>query len=246
MSAEHSSAPGTPPGPPPEELVCIRCGQPCTPDGSQHADRSRPPACPGPPVPRTRTQWDTFLRAEADARARILRALQILRGPQQSGPRAPAGAETEYFTWLQWRWNITEALHRYGAKPAQLVDIASARQFLHAGLVRINPDRLNKADITRPILIAPTPDVPNHVIIIDGWHRVARALTRGFTDLPAIFLTADESESVLTRRPSARPNPWFTAAAADTNVPDAQESHVEHGQDQAGHPSGEPRKEQDS
>jgi hypothetical protein len=97
----------------------------------------------------------------------------------------------EVFRFLAWTWDISQAHRRAAGYPIQQVDIAGLAGF--ASLIHVNPARVDEVDLTAPILIAPVPELGN--LVIDGWHRVHRALRDGHTVLPARMLTpADEKQ----------------------------------------------------
>jgi hypothetical protein len=105
----------------------------------------------------------------------------------------------EVFRLLAWAWDVGEA-HRLAAGHSVIqVDIGGLAGF--APLIRVNPTHVDEVDLAVPILIAPVPELGN--LVIDGWHRVHRALRDGVTVLPARMLTsADEQHCRI--RPAGR------------------------------------------
>ncbi|MFC4118535.1 hypothetical protein [Nonomuraea zeae] len=62
-------------------------------------------------------------------------------------------------------------------------------------LIRIDPDHAATVDLTKPLLVVPLPCAlpPGNRLVIDGWHRIHRALDLRMEKLPAILLDpADE------------------------------------------------------
>ena len=105
----------------------------------------------------------------------------------------------EVFRLLAWAWDIREA-HRLAAGRSVIqVDIGGLVGF--ASLIHVDTAYLDEVDLSVPILIAPVPELGN--LIIDGWHRVHRALREGVTVLPARVLSeADEQHCRI--RPAGR------------------------------------------
>ena len=96
--------------------------------------------------------------------------------------------DREVFRFLTWAWDITLAHDLTSNSPILTVDITPLTGF--AKLVAVNPARVAVADLTRPLLVAPLPNAGN--LVIDGWHRIHRALQEQVTHLPAIVLTAED------------------------------------------------------
>jgi hypothetical protein len=95
----------------------------------------------------------------------------------------------EVFRFLAWTWDISEAHGLAAGHPIRQVDIAGLAGF--ASLIHVDPTHVDEVDLAAPILIAPVPELGN--LVIDGWHRVHRALRDGHTVLPARMLSeADE------------------------------------------------------
>ena len=98
---------------------------------------------------------------------------------------------SEVFRFLAWAWDIGQAHRRAADYPVHQVDIGGLARF--ASLIRVDPAHVDEVDVAVPILVAPVPELGN--LVIDGWHRVHRALRDGVTVLPARMLTeADEKQ----------------------------------------------------
>jgi hypothetical protein len=99
----------------------------------------------------------------------------------------------EMFTLLGWAWDVdlaTRLARRHPVRRAAVRALAGVKD-----LIRIDPGHAASADLSRPILIVPLPCAPEpgNRLVIDGWHRIHRALTEGLEELPAILLDgADE------------------------------------------------------
>jgi hypothetical protein len=97
----------------------------------------------------------------------------------------------EVFRFLAWTWDISQAHRLAAGYPIQRVDIAGLAGF--AALIHVDPAHLDEVDLAAPILIAPVPELGD--LVIDGWHRVHRALRDRVTVLPARMLSeADEKQ----------------------------------------------------
>ncbi|SDC25328.1 hypothetical protein [Actinokineospora iranica] len=116
-----------------------------------------------------------------------------MTGPSTPHPATHIGCHV--FTFGTDRWCVTLAQELIAADPTAAephphVGIGDLGVFL-GGLVRIDPDHAMTRDLSLPLLIAPLPIGQGSVhVLIDGWHRVYRALSEGLTDLPAYVLTA--------------------------------------------------------
>jgi hypothetical protein len=58
------------------------------------------------------------------------------------------------------------------------------------GLIRVDPAHAATVDLTRPLLVVPLPHAPapGNRLVIDGWHRIHRALSERLHRLPAVLL----------------------------------------------------------
>ena len=101
----------------------------------------------------------------------------------------------EVFRFLAWAWDVTEGHRRAADYTIHQADITALAGL--AALVGVNDAYLDQVDLTRPILIAPIPEAGN--MVIDGWHRVHRALREGLTHLPARLLTEADEQHIRIR-----------------------------------------------
>ncbi|TMQ80269.1 hypothetical protein ETD83_41820 [Actinomadura soli] len=102
----------------------------------------------------------------------------------------------EMFVLLGWAWDIDTATRlaaRHQSQRADIRPLAWAR-----AVIRINPDHAATVDLARPLLTVPIPDADTP-LVIDGWHRIHRALTTGIHRLPAIHLDADDERACRIR-----------------------------------------------
>jgi hypothetical protein len=49
-------------------------------------------------------------------------------------------------------------------------------------------------DLSNPLLVIPFSD--EEILLIDGWHRLARAVMEGVEELPMVLLTQEEADSI--------------------------------------------------
>jgi hypothetical protein len=95
----------------------------------------------------------------------------------------------EWFQILAWRWNITVAKQlAQGREPHGRLDPGAWEGML--GLIGINTEHAARVDLSEPLIVAPVPN--GGMLIIDGWHRLHKALNTGVTELYAVVLTAEE------------------------------------------------------
>ncbi|MEO3827357.1 hypothetical protein [Actinomadura sp. B10D3] len=96
----------------------------------------------------------------------------------------------EMFIMLGWAWDIdlaTQLAACHPTVPGDLQRLAWAR-----AVIQVDPDHARTADLTRPLLAVPVPN-PSTPLVIDGWHRIHRALSVGIAELPVVVLSeADE------------------------------------------------------
>lgn len=102
----------------------------------------------------------------------------------------------EMFVMLGWAWDIDTATvlaSRHRPHHGDLRVLAWARP-----VIRIDPDHAAHADLSRPLLAVPVPDRYTP-LVVDGWHRIHRAVTTGVTALPVILLDENEERACRIR-----------------------------------------------
>ncbi|GAA4102295.1 hypothetical protein [Nonomuraea soli] len=108
------------------------------------------------------------------------------------GPGPVDSSEVEWFQILAWRWDITTAKQfAQGRVPRGRLDPAAWKGML--GLIAINIEHAARVDLSEPLIAAPVPN--GGLLIIDGWHRLHKALNTGVTELFAVVLTAEEERA---------------------------------------------------
>ncbi|WP_177227719.1 ParB N-terminal domain-containing protein [Nonomuraea pusilla] len=90
---------------------------------------------------------------------------------------------------MSWRWDITTAKKLTRARtPEGRIEPREWAGMLQ--LVSIDTEHAAQVDLSEPLIVATVPN--GGMLIIDGWHRLYRALTTGVAELPAVVLTAEE------------------------------------------------------
>ncbi len=98
-------------------------------------------------------------------------------------------SQIETFQMLAWKWDITAAKQlTQGREPTGQLDPQTWAGMLY--LIRIDHAHAASVNLDEPLIAVPIPDVG--WLIVDGWHRIHKALTQGVEKLPVIVLTAEE------------------------------------------------------
>lgn len=58
----------------------------------------------------------------------------------------------------------------------------------------IDLDYARTTDLARPLLLIPFGE--SEILLIDGWHRLARAVLEGVEELPMYLLTEEEAKAI--------------------------------------------------
>ncbi|MFI7225116.1 hypothetical protein ACIBO5_18025 [Nonomuraea angiospora] len=108
------------------------------------------------------------------------------------GSERADSSRVEVFQMLGWRWDITAAkqLTQGRAPDGRIVTEWWAAMLQ---LVAINPEHAAQVDLSEPLIVATVPN--GGVLIIDGWHRLCKAVTIGLPELFAVVLTAEEERA---------------------------------------------------
>lgn len=84
---------------------------------------------------------------------------------------------------------------------SQEIYCGNSKRMLTLG-IRVDHDKVSSVDLEHPIIVArftiPTEDavIP---IPIDGWHRIQRAINENRKEIPAHYLSLEESEQIRLR-----------------------------------------------
>ena len=125
------------------------------------------------------------------------------------------GPGDQVYTWdapdgTQWHWSIVAATaFAHARNEVEAISLAEMG-VTPASLLRLSPDidvvYALTTDLMRPLLFVPIGD---KVRLVDGSHRVMKALMLGVDVLPACFLTQQESDdSLIARVPSGQAVDW--------------------------------------
>ena len=101
-------------------------------------------------------------------------------------------SEGEEFTFGVWTWDVDQAQQAARLVKAQPLPISNLGALISMGLIYVDAEHADTVDLDKPILVAPLPETATH-LPIDGWHRIAKALSQGVTELPAKVLTAEQA-----------------------------------------------------
>ncbi|WP_413116211.1 hypothetical protein ACK1X7_36875 [Streptomyces sp. CY1] len=101
----------------------------------------------------------------------------------------------EYFQFLAFRWDVTKAHQIARTLPIRRLD--AEPWFGLLGAIRLNERHVLYADLERPLILVRIREADGAALIIDGWHRLARAQREGVKDLPAVLL--DENQELEVR-----------------------------------------------
>lgn len=104
----------------------------------------------------------------------------------------------ERFTLLSLTWDITAAweIIAAGSADREVVEVPVASAASMLGLIWHDLGwALQHADLSRPVLLVTLPN-DGGTMLIDGWHRIARADAEGVECLPGYMLTAEEEQKI--------------------------------------------------
>ncbi|MBB6546905.1 hypothetical protein [Nonomuraea rubra] len=95
----------------------------------------------------------------------------------------------EVFQMLGWRWDITKAKKlTQGRAPDGW--IVPERWAAMIQLIAIDAEHATQVDLSEPLIMATVPN--GGMLIIDGWHRLCKALALEVEELFAVVLTEEE------------------------------------------------------
>lgn len=110
-------------------------------------------------------------------------------------PVGHRGCEVFTFTWIARRWCIELVRELMEAHPGaatlyQEADITGLSGWVR--LMGVDPEHAATVDLSEPLLVVPlrTEDGEDAgPMVINGWHRIHRALKEGRSTLPAVMLS---------------------------------------------------------
>ncbi len=100
----------------------------------------------------------------------------------------------EQFVYAGKHYDLAKAKDLIKATPRP-VEMRPLAQFkaMYYEAVKIDWDKAERTDFAIPIIIAVEEGKP---VLIDGWHRYAKALRARLLEIPAVVLTEDETKSI--------------------------------------------------
>lgn len=117
---------------------------------------------------------------------------------------ATAAAETrppQFFDFGVYEYDIDAAERILAETPREPMPAPASALggFLRLGIVNVDPVHVRTVDVTKPLIAAVLTEMDGTALIIDGWHRVARAIDDQVAQLQVLVLTAEETEQVRRR-----------------------------------------------
>jgi hypothetical protein len=104
----------------------------------------------------------------------------------------------ELFEFMFASFDVREAKRLITAKPreTEMVRTDVLRAFLGPRGITVDRKRVKAdplIDVSVPLIVA---TLDTSCLPIDGWHRVAKAIAEGIEEIPALYLTREETEQV--------------------------------------------------
>jgi hypothetical protein len=103
--------------------------------------------------------------------------------------------DDEIFQLLRWTWNVSRGWALAGDREPIDMPVAALAGLL--ALIRVSKAHVANVDVTKPLLAAPYPGDTSVNVIIDGYHRIARAVEDELETLPVVGLTHDEAKEIM-------------------------------------------------
>jgi hypothetical protein len=111
----------------------------------------------------------------------------------------PASRRNEQFEWGAYLYDIARAKTEAAARPHEQVMIPVASWATMLGVMRIDADHVPTRPLDEPLLLVRLGDHPDTVMVIDGWHRIAKAHAAGVEGLPGLLLDAEAEAAARLR-----------------------------------------------
>ncbi|MDT0318532.1 hypothetical protein [Streptomyces millisiae] len=120
----------------------------------------------------------------------------------------------EYFQFLAYRWDVTRAQEIAADLPVYRMAVEPWFGWLPA--VRIDEDYIDRVDLGRPLIMVKIKEADGALLIIDGWHRIARAQRDSVSHLPVTVLNEEQEREVRifggSKKPRSRSGQRSSAA----------------------------------
>jgi hypothetical protein len=100
----------------------------------------------------------------------------------------------EQFVHANKRYDLAKAkeLIKAAPRPIEMSPLARFKSMYYEA-VKIDWDKAERTDPTIPLIVATEEGKP---VLIDGWHRYAKALRTRLTEVPIITLTEEETKQI--------------------------------------------------
>jgi hypothetical protein len=102
----------------------------------------------------------------------------------------------EQFTYAGRRYDLAKAkeLIKAAVRPVENKPLGLFKAMYWEG-VTIDWDKAEKTDVTIPLIVAT--EAGGKLVLIDGWHRYAKALKARLAEVPTVTLTEDETKQIV-------------------------------------------------
>ncbi len=105
-------------------------------------------------------------------------------------------------------WDVTKAKEIIAVNPREVILFNPSEHGITAEHVLsrypgLEPERAKTADLTVPVIFIPFAGAH---LLIDGWHRLYRAVTEGVDTIPCHLLTEEEAGAILASRKPGGPS----------------------------------------
>ena len=111
----------------------------------------------------------------------------------------PAAPRAEIFEWGAYLYDIARAKSEAAARPHEQVMIPVASWATMLGVMRIDADHVPTRPLDEPLLLVRLGDHSDTVMVIDGWHRIAKAHAAGIEGLPGLLLDTEAEAAARLR-----------------------------------------------
>ena len=95
---------------------------------------------------------------------------------------------SETFEWGIFLYDIARAKTEAASRPHERGELQVASWAAMLGVMRIDVDHVPTRPLDEPLLVVRLGGPDGAAMVIDGWHRIAKAYAAGIETLPAILL----------------------------------------------------------
>jgi hypothetical protein len=106
-------------------------------------------------------------------------------------------ARAEWFEWGPYRYDIARAKDEAAARDHERGTISVDSWAAMLGVMRIDEQHVPTRPLAEPLLVVRLGGADGPPMVIDGWHRIAKAHDTGVASLPAILI--DEAAEAAAR-----------------------------------------------